>query len=565
MSTITLYRGIPWGSSPLHIIDFTNASEREAYFNSFPNKKEIPNVNWDFRRSQRLNLDLSLIEADSYNYMKYLGDDGTLLYFFIHDAELLNDNETCQFIISEDIWMNEQFTVNFIPSKIHRRHMPRWDGSTPILYPVDEGNPRSQDYNTLLNLSNGNYVVLILITSKDFVLGAHNEGTYYYYSVVDKTGESVHTNDVLMLNPLSASYLGNLTSLGVAPSDVVGWFACPYSSLFDNGSWDMNKGTLHYFEAQNGAKLGGIYSQNYPQTPENKSFTINPSEPSKATYSQQVTWTPNHEVQAFGDNLRRVVVTDISGSPIINLPKDILFNYETTVNVRQEYNALQPQIRITLNGYGAVNGLSLVVPCPPVDFPQSKWQDYLIQSYSADKQILQNNIESGRMQTIVSGLSQGIMAGAIAGGGVGGIASAGASMVTSLINASIQERTEWSNFALNTQKIRNTSTPPTGGSNFWTIGSEGIKIAELTPDAVSNRIIASNYHYFGVIVDQSMPVVLRTRKYFDFIQTQNLSVYGDFDQDKKDYLQSLFNAGVTVWHGDNLLFGNYSYDNTERI
>lgn len=569
MSKITLYEGIPWGSSPLHIIDFTNEAERESYFSNFRNKLELPNIDWDFRRSQRLNLDLTLIEADKYNYMRWEDDNGQVLYFFIHDAELLNNNKTCQFFVSEDIWTNEQFSVQFMPSKVHRRHMARWQGSTPILYPVDEGNPRSQGFDTLLNVNNGNYVVLVLIASKDFGLGAHPEGTVYYYSVINKNGESVtitrNGESYTMLNPLDSQYLGDLSNLGVAPSDVVGWFACPYSSLFGS-NWDFTKVQIAAgFQLNPTSNAGVLVAQNYPQTPQTEQFSISPSWPSKASYSSQVTWTPDYEVQAFGDNMARVAITDINGTPIVNLPKDILFDGSQYITLYQEYNALQPQLRIVLNGYGAPNGTSLVIPCPPVDFPQSKWQDYLIQSYSADKQILQNNIESGRAQTIVSGISQGIIAGAIAGGGIGGVASAGASMVTSLINASIQERTEWSNFSLNTQKIRNTSTPPVGGNNFWTIGREGVRIIELTPDAVSRRIVASNYHYFGVIVDQSMPINLRTRKYFDFIQTQNVSIYGSFDQDKKDYLQSLFNAGVTVWHGDNLIsIGNYTYDNTER-
>lgn len=568
MSKITLYEGIPWGSSPLHIIDFTNEAERESYFSNFRNKLELPNIDWDFRRSQRLNLDLTLIEADKYNYMRWEDDNGQVLYFFVHDAELLNNNKTCQFFVSEDIWMNEQFSVQFMPSKVHRRHMPRWQGSTPILYPVDEGNPRSQGFDVLRNINNGDYVVLVLITSKDFSLPAHSEGTFYYYSVINKNGNSVKVNDgsrsIFMLNPLDATYLSDLSGLGVAPSDVIGWFACPYSSLFGT-NWNYSKGRIAAGYEISGSWMGGLFEQNYPQTPQTEQFSISHSMPSKASYASQVTWTPDYEVQAFADNMTRVAITDINGSPIVNLPKDILFGGSQYITLYQEYNALQPQLRIVLNGYGAPNGTSLVIPCPPVDFPQSKWQDYLIQSYSADKQILQNNIESGRAQTIVSGISQGIMAGAIAGGGIGGVASAGASTVTSLINASIQERTEWSNFSLNTQKIRNTSTPPVGGNNFWTIGREGVRIIELTPDAVSRRIVASNYHYFGVIVDQSMPINLRTRKYFDFIQTQNVSIYGSFDQDKKDYLQSLFNAGVTVWHGDNLIsVGNYNYDNTER-
>lgn len=564
MSKITLYEGIPWGSSPLHIIDFTNEAERESYFSNFRNKLELPNIDWDFRRSQRLNLDLTLIEADKYNYMRWEDDNGQVLYFCVHDAELLNNNKTCQFFVSEDIWMNEQFSVQFMPSKVHRRHMPRWNGSTPILYPVDEGNPRSQGFNVLENLNNGSLIGLVMITSKDILLGAHPEGTCYYYTAVNRNGSSVRSsNGGYMLNPLDPNYLSMVAEFGIAPSDIIGFFALPFVPILTGSTtatWDTAHGT---YGTSPGPMTVDVFVPNYEVL--TTSRAIAPSRPSKASYASQVTWNPDYEVQVFGDNMSRVVITDLTGSPIINLPKDILYNGNTTINISCEYIAIQPQIRLTLSGYGAVNGTSLVIPCPPVDFPQSKWQDYLIQSYSADKQILQNNIESGRAQTIVSGISQGIIAGAIAGGGIGGVASAGASMITSLINASIQERTEWSNFSLNTQKIRNTSTPPVGGSNFWTISREGIKVAELTPDAVSRRIVASNYHYFGVIVDQSMPINLRTRKYFDFIQTQNVSIYGSFDQDKKDYLQSLFNAGVTVWHGDNLIsIGNYTYDNTER-
>ena len=82
-------------------------------------------------------------------------------------------------------------------------------------------------------------------------------------------------------------------------------------------------------------------------------------------------------------------------------------------------------------------------------------------------------------------------------------------------------------------------------------------------DQTSRNIIWNQYRYYGVVVDEAMSIRLRTRYYYDYLQTRDATVSGPMTNDAKSYLEALLNRGVTIWHSEAGSMYNYSYDNVE--
>lgn len=559
MSTITLFQGIPWNSNPMHVLRFPDVASQTRFFDSWTPQMEFPDVNYDPRVGAVLSLNIDFISASDYNYLRWEDGDKTL-YFFIENIELLND-DTTNFQISEDIWQTTHLNMKILPGRVHRRHMPRWNGSTPIIYPVDEGNPRSFNVDRIQRIPGESGFVIVV--SKSFFV----EGRDEIDSVV--TFANVNSPEGRWLDPTNDIGLSKLASVFKIPlSSVVGIYATPWvPKAVRSGNTISLTGAPIYIN-----KVDEETEITYTVAAASNVGNFQTVDLSGMVTTTKPSGNPlasiNYEPQAWSDNAARITVTDTYGNPVINIPQDIFMSNPSVV-VYAELESISPQIRImwgaypsTVESYAAA-GLSCVIPCAPIGFANSNYLDYTVISQDAERQILNNNIRANIASNLVSGFTGSIIGGAIAEGTTGA-GAAGIGIAGSLINTAISAKADYDNFALNEQKLRNSVTPPVGGMNLANQAREGVKIVRLVGDSVSRNIIWKNYQYYGVIVDQSMEINLRTRKYYDFIQTANASIIGDMFEGKRAYLADMFNRGVTVWHYENYRgIGDYTYDNTE--
>lgn len=583
MSSIKLFKGVPWGSDGLNILRFPNQAAQTAYFDSLETYVPKEEINYDPRRGAVLTLQESLFNAREFNYLAWYDDNDNPLYFFIEDYEYLNDNPAVALQITEDVWQNTQFKIKINNSKVHRRHMPRWNGSQPILYPVDEGVPRSMAATEVLTLKYDlNLQICLIITNKSITKGTKVDGIFYYLTafipnLAISPRDSAHTSGYF-IDPLHKNFMTDWADMGGSPGDIVAMFATPYmpSVYTSNGGTTVHFPNNRYMTWIQAESLPHGMWQADPLWSFNEDISFTPPLPTRNTRAG-IAASYQYEPQAYSDNLVRFYLTDMVGNPLIAIPNNLLYN-NTQLRIDGDFFSLQPQLRIRLvNGGSIANGTEAVIPFSGVDFPQSNWLDYVAQSRAADKQILENNISSRNLQTAIS-----VVTGAGAGAAMGGLysesfgnpkrvpalaAGAGAAMnvisgIGSLANNYIASKTERANFALNENKIRNDNSPPIGGGNWWG-NVRGIRIMQLTADETSREIINSNYHYNGVVVDQYGPVPLRTRYYYDYIQTENISISGNINNAQRLYLAELFNGGVTVWHSETFTGFNYNYDNIE--
>lgn len=594
MATIRLFKNIPWSQGGFHVLRFQSNLAQAAFFNGLTSL-EFTDIDYEPRPGANLNLPISYAEAREYTYMIYEHDNASDSYYFIEDYEYLNDNPTTRFIISPDYWQTHHLGMSIAPGIVHRRHMPRWNGTQPILYPVDEGTPRSFKSAGVTNLNDGrnpdmNMNAVIICTSKKLEDSEHPDGIYYYLTWNDLD------NHGRIGTPLANKYWMDLTGpdlnlyfekWGVGLAPVVSINVIPNCTLGQNTSGDSPTFQSLYgniVEPSDTSSGGVLFAVNNPINGVNPVY-INTGirKPTKNT-SAGVAASLDYEPQAWSDNVLQYSITDNSGSSAITIPNDWAYRY-SQIGITNSVFSLNPIVSFYLyyNDGGSVtgtmaDGMAINVPCIPVDIPQSAWADYQFQGRNADRQIMENNISSRYLTSAVSGLTGAASGGAYGAmyaesfnnskrspmnAGLAGVAMGGISGIGSLVNSYIQAGTDRDNFKLNEQKIKNTPAPPIAGSNYANMRRYGNNLVKLEADEVSRNIIWNQYRYYGVIVDQSMPIPLRTRYYYDYIQTRDCTVRGEMTNVAKTYLEALFNRGVTIWHADSATIYDYQYDNVE--
>ena len=231
MATIRLFKNIPWSQGGFHVLRFQNNSTQAAFFNGLESL-EFTDIDYEPRPGANLNLDIPLMEARQYNYLSWEDENNGPLYYFIEDYEYLNDYPTTRFTISEDIWQNNHLRISGIYGAVHRRHMPRWDGNIPLLYPIDEGNVRSKTVYKKVRIDDYGKIVpgrdlfaFIIATSKDPVLG---DTINYYITASYKDGVGAPApSGKRWLSPFNDGFIKFFADKNIPPSAIVGVWMVP--------------------------------------------------------------------------------------------------------------------------------------------------------------------------------------------------------------------------------------------------------------------------------------------------------------------------------------------------
>lgn len=589
MATITLFKNVPWSPGGNNVVRFPNAAAQQAYFNSLESL-EFPNVDYEPRWGANLNLDkLGFMDARQYNYMSWEDETNGPFYYFIEDYQYLNDNPTTRLIISEDIWQNNHLRMIVNPTTVHRRHMPRWVDTAPVFYPVDEGLPRSLQVSYLIRLddyykiyNSGGVFACVIITSKKLEDTSHPDGIFYYLTLcsLNESASIAAPGDVEWMNPLTPVFLSQYSIFGVSPEALVGAYLIPLSANL------VTSTTPRTFRRDLGRiETGGghyaLFSVSEPRAYGFQNVSINIDAGATKNTSPTAAASYLNEPMVFSDNLQKIIITDSSGYQLLSIPVNLAVNI-SYYYVTAEVFSLTPQCRIQFRVSGQrqslANGLEAVIPCIPLDIPQSNWMNYQLSQQSQQWNILENSIRSNYWQTAV-GAATGAGAGAAFGSlyadsfnnsrrspaqaGAAGAAMGLISGVGSLVNAKITATEQRDNLKLNEGIIKNTPAPPIGGSNWNSLYRGGVHLISARADEETINSIFSQYHAYGYIVDRVMPVPLRTRYYWDYIELKNASISGPLTSDARSYLEALFNQGITIWHSETFRGFDYNINNPE--
>lgn len=127
--------------------------------------------------------------------------------------------------------------------------------------------------------------------------------------------------------------------------------------------------------------------------------------------------------------------------------------------------------------------------------------------------------------------------------------AAGASIVTSLVDAHAM----WENQMLKEKQIRNEPTTALNiGDGIATVlsGYKNYFIIEQKVDQINYDRAFENFWKYGYWVNKFERPDIRSRKYFNYILTNGAIITGAINQDIRNAIASIFDAGVTIFHYD---------------
>lgn len=105
-----------------------------------------------------------------------------------------------------------------------------------------------------------------------------------------------------------------------------------------------------------------------------------------------------------------------------------------------------------------------------------------------------------------------------------------------------------------------TSSPGSSGMQEFAIGMRGYFINKIVPQYEFAKLIDRYFDMYGYACNDVKIPNLFTRKSWNYIKMQNSSQYGNIPANDMEIINSVYNAGVTFWHIDDV--GNYDADNS---
>lgn len=177
-----------------------------------------------------------------------------------------------------------------------------------------------------------------------------------------------------------------------------------------------------------------------------------------------------------------------------------------------------------------------------------------------------NSIENRQNSIIFNGVMGAL------GGAIGGIAQAGGANPMGVAGAGVGLVSGAGNTVLQLQGIEAkqqdiSNVPPSlqsmGGNTAFDFGHSytGFAIVKKQIKAEYTRKLEDFFHMFGYKLNEIKKPNFKTRRNFNYVQTLNCHINGNFNNEDLVELRSIFDNGITLWHTDDV--GNYSLENGE--
>ena len=309
--------------------------------------------------------------------------------------------------------------------------------------------------------------------------------------------------------------------------------------------------------------------------------------------SNNAVYDTKYEPQLYKDPFKKITIIDE-----FNIEKgefdDIFTNiynssYVLNFDIYLLFDSVDMRIRIVPNGLDVDSKYWIEYSLSKVEVLRNAWLSYMLQERDATRQMitLQNNQQllNSALGGVSSALSMGGNAGlnnsisnmktdddavklssssvgAAYGGvglGVGAISAVGGYAINSHYAFEQQDARE--------RAIKNKANNISQQGVFKSVLGE-FRIVETNSDVVTFDIKAKEYHKYGYPVYKYETPNLKSRKFFNYIASNLVKIEGSLNNNIKMALMTIFNNGVTIWHGDYISelsgIGDYSKENIER-
>lgn len=345
-----------------------------------------------------------------------------------------------------------------------------------------------------------------------------------------------------------------------------------FNQFFNGGGAGTPGGGCGWIYPKNNS-LGLLQSSMYavkgatvdPSAPD---FVCDPLNPLAAQYNDK------NEPMLFRSPARIRKVVSGMGGTIIDVPDIEAFrDYYTCQNLFEMDSA----ITIVFGGTNIENANALgnlgTAIAPSLPIFESAWKTYQAIQKAGDD-IAYKAQQVSTIVGTVTGAGAGAIGGAIAGaagGPVGAVGGAVGGSVGGIVQGITKYWSNSENLRAKHEIIKNSPcTVQSGGSGLGAMVKDYIDVhyMVLKLDDISFAKLRTQYYYYGYNIGGVTPgtVQLKTRRYFDYIETRGAKIRGVNAGDTRK-IAEIFDRGVRIYHGSegyDQIGGGMTLENYER-
>lgn len=574
-SNVRLLKGIPFNSDYKHTRWFDNKSEQTNYFLS----KQVVHT-MDKANFQRIEgkgfiaVNKNIDELWGVNYLMFKNETYPSKWFYAFVTKIEYKQKTTTYVYFEiDVFQTWKFDMNFKPSYVIREHQKLWNADgTPVINTIDEGLDYGSDYeissvNNILPTPRYKWLVIV---SKEILgtneVGGSNIGTpqplTYYVVPFDDNGYTppkIITSDVTydgVSNPvkvLQAIYSSEESVNNIVNIFVTDYFGVPFSLSGSNLTTNEESpfATKKLIKTANVLMVGAINKF--------KEKVIRHSKVYEGFYSVK-------ESKLLMHPYCNIMLTDFKGNTIDYKPQyirnthlDLIFKGSLGTS-----NFTSCSIK-DYNTRGAIGELKdqvsnevALIDTTPNDVP------ILTDNLSAFLQGNRNTLQNQKNTTMFNGVMSGVSGVTSAvgsasygnvGGVLGGISNAikGAGNTVLGLQQIQAKKHDINNIPPNLQKM--------GSNTAYDYGNRynGVFVIKKQIKEEYVKKLEHFFNMYGYKINEVKIPNFHTRKYWNYVQTGDCVVRGNFNNEDLVELKSVFDNGITFWHTDDV--GNYALNN----
>lgn len=281
-----------------------------------------------------------------------------------------------------------------------------------------------------------------------------------------------------------------------------------------------------------------------------------------------------HEPFLYFAPYRKHYITDYKGEVLIDIPDNTLFESSSAyVNARILFDVSGIKVALDAvptddaNEYwkNGVIGANAIYNTDGVPFVNDAWLNYKLTRLDTDR----SNAMLNAVGNVITGGIYGAYGGALVGSRsasgdrdsderrntllkrgaigasiVGGISSVGAGLVTGIIG--------WENQKNKESAVQNQASQVSNGGIVTSYLNDNFALYHVTTrcDDLNYENAYSMFKYYGYSIGRFKTPDIRSRKYYNYIITQGCCIKGALNANIKRELASIFDSGITIFHGD---------------
>lgn len=584
-TNIRFMSGVPFSNDYKNTRWFENLTSQLAYFNARTETHYEQQMN--FQRIEGYHyvaINKSIDELWSTNYLMFQNAQYNNKWFYAFVTRLEYKQKNLTYVHFQiDVLQTWRFDYTFKPSFVVREHCKLWNSDgTPVINTIDEGLNYGTEYDNtaIYNWTPNNGYKWLVIVAKEVmhvsddvkkivptVIGTPQPLTYYLlpFKDDDTTANVVTTNGSGGVMSKPSDVLKNLYKGDNATNNIVSIFVTDHTGIESTTS-----GNTITFPNTNGNDIQTCAILSDPADA-NSSY-VSCLYVKKVKSFKELTqnfgskWTGYNTVKESKLLMypyTQVLLTDFRGNAV-SIKTEYINNSDLELKVKgslgtsnkvsygiQDYN-------FDGNGYKSeIADMNALINNTPNDIPVIT--DMLSAYLQGNRNSINNQLDSAWFNGSMGAIGNAIGMGASIGTNPMGTASSGMGIISGLVNTQLQIE------GIHAKKQDIGNVPPSiskqGSNTSYELGNgyDGIYVIKKQIKQEYIDHLEDYFMMFGYKVNSVKVPNFHTRTSFNYVQTKNCMITGNFNNDDLQELKAIFDNGITLWHTDDV--GNYSLSN----